>query len=124
MSDAAGGNTEIGRGDSSGEFLPEAGSDRAPGTVARIGVELYGVPRLRAGTGRLEVVGQTVGEALAELVRQCPALAQGIVETERGRGWVHRAYRLSLNGDRFISDPATPLNDGDTLLLLTADVGG
>ena len=31
---------------------------------------------------------------------------------------------LSLNGERFVSDRATPLNDGDTLLLLSADVGG
>ena len=37
---------------------------------------------------------------------------------------VHPAYRLSINGDRFVSDPVTPLVDGDALLLLAADAGG
>jgi len=33
-------------------------------------------------------------------------------------------YReLSVNGDRFVFNPETPLKDGDTLLLLSADVG-
>ena len=92
--------------------------------IATIQIELYGVPRLRAGTARLEVVGDTVGDALAALARECPALAGNVLESERGWARVHPAYRLSLNGDQFVSDPATPLTDGDTLLLLAADVGG
>jgi molybdopterin converting factor small subunit len=87
-----------------------------------IHIELYGVPRLRAGTARLTVAGACVAEALDALARACPELADHIIRPE-GRG-VHPAYRLSVNGDRFVSDPATPLADGDTLLLLAADVGG
>ena len=87
-----------------------------------IHIELYGVPRLRAGMARLTVEGACVAEALDALARACPALANHIIVPE-GRG-VHPAYRLSVNGDRFVSDPATPLADGDTLLLLAADVGG
>ena len=37
---------------------------------------------------------------------------------------LHAVYKLSLNGERFVSDPETPLADGDVLLLLSADVGG
>jgi molybdopterin converting factor small subunit len=88
-----------------------------------IHIELYGVPRLRAGMARVTVEGASVGEALEAIARACPGLA-GHVIRGRGREGLHPAYRLSLNGDRFVSDPATPLADGDTLLLLAADVGG
>lgn len=85
----------------------------------RIVVELFGVPRLRAGVGRVEVEASDVGEAVAGLVRACPALAS--IERD---GALHPAYRLSLNGDRFVEDGATPLADGDALLLIAADAGG
>ncbi|MGE3819439.1 MAG: MoaD/ThiS family protein [Isosphaeraceae bacterium] len=89
--------------------------------VASVEVELYGVPRLRAGAARVTVVGNSVGEDLAARGRACPNLA-GPVILSGGR--VHPAYRLSVNGERFVTEPATPLADGDTLLLLAADVGG
>ena len=83
-------------------------------------IELFGVPRLRAGIGRIDLEATTVGEALAALGRACPSLAGAVIT---GPG-LHPAYRLSLNGDRFVTDPATPLADGDALLLLAADAGG
>jgi molybdopterin converting factor small subunit len=95
-----------------------------------IQVELFGVPRLRAGTARLDVAmaleGASLGEALGALARLCPALeTSGVVEVMAdGRGRARPSYRVSLNGDRFVSSPETPLADGDTLLLLSADVGG
>jgi molybdopterin converting factor small subunit len=39
-------------------------------------------------------------------------------------GWVEPAFRINLNGDRFLDDPATPLTAGDVLILISADVGG
>ncbi len=84
-------------------------------------VELYGAPRIRAGVARLDVEGATLCEALLALVRACPALESLVLVPEGG---VHPAYRLSLNGDRFVSGPSTALSDGDSLLLLSADVGG
>jgi len=87
-------------------------------------IELYGVPRLRAGTARLTVEVRSIGEVLGALARACPALARNVLEVQQGLGRVHPAYRLSLNGDRFVSASETPLADGDTLLLLAADVGG
>jgi molybdopterin converting factor small subunit len=85
--------------------------------------ELFGVPRLRAGTGRLtlDLPARALGPALDSLGQACPKLV-GSVLLEGGR--IHPAYRLCLNGDRFVSDPGTPLADGDVLLLLAADVGG
>ena len=80
-------------------------------------IELYGVPRLRAGTARLTVEGRSIGEVLGALARACPALARNVLEVQKGLGRVQPAYR-------FVSDAETPLAEGDTLLLLAADVGG
>jgi sulfur-carrier protein len=85
-----------------------------------ITIELFGVPRLRAGTRSVQIEGATVATALRGLGRLCPALDGRVIEGER----LLPSYRLSLNGERFVSDPATPLADGDVLLLLAADVGG
>ena len=85
-----------------------------------IQIELYGVPRLRAGIARLSVKGASVGEVIDAMAAVCPSLSNHVFNN----GWIHPAYILSLNGERFVSDRATPLNDGDTLLLLSADVGG
>ena len=68
----------------------------------------------------MEVEGATLGEALLALGRACPTL-EGSVLTD---GRVGPAYKVSVNGDRFVDDPRTPLAEGDALLLLAADVGG
>jgi hypothetical protein len=85
-----------------------------------ITVELYGVPRLRAGRARLTLDAADLAGALGALGRACPPLEGAVVIGER----IHPAYRLCLNGAEFVSDPATRLADGDVLLLLAADVGG
>jgi molybdopterin converting factor small subunit len=85
-----------------------------------IEIEFYGVPRLRAGTSRLRVEASSVGQALRELAHACPALEDSVLRDGR----IQQAYKLSLNGERFVSDPQTPLTEGDILLLLSADVGG
>jgi len=85
-----------------------------------IAIEFYGVPRLRAGTGLLHLEASTVGQALRELGRVCRALESSVLRPEL----LHAVYKLSLNGERFVSDPETPLTDGDVLLFLSADVGG
>ena len=85
-----------------------------------ITIELFGVPRLRAGTGRVELEAVDVGSAILGLGRACPTLVGSVLDG----GTVHPAYKLSLNGDRFVDEPATALVDGDVLLLLAADVGG
>lgn len=85
-----------------------------------ITIELFGVPRLRAGKALVHLEADDLGEALRGLGRACPSLAGSVLREDR----VHPAYRLSLNGDRFVVEPGTALTDGDVLLLLAADVGG
>ena len=87
---------------------------------AMIAIEFYGVPRLRAGTRLMKLEASTVGQALRELGRVCPALKDPVLHS----GAVPEFYKLNLNGQRFVSDPETPLEDGDVLLLLSADAGG
>ncbi len=83
-------------------------------------IELFGVPRIRAGIGRVEVDAATCGEALERLAQLYPVL-DGTVIVNRHVG---SSYLLSINGDTFPENPDTPLAAGDSLLLLAADVGG
>jgi molybdopterin converting factor small subunit len=82
-------------------------------------VEFLGVPRERAGVSELDVEALTLGQLLGTLVTQLPALGP-IIQADR----LHPAFVANLNGDRFVSDPATPLSEDDCILILSADAGG
>jgi molybdopterin converting factor small subunit len=82
-------------------------------------VEFYGVSRQRAGVGSVEIHAATLGELLSILSSQVPALSDLIVGNR-----LHPALAASLNGDRFVRDPHTPLSADDCVLLLSADAGG
>jgi molybdopterin converting factor small subunit len=82
-------------------------------------VEFLGVPRQRAGISELEVQADTLGQLLEALAMKIPHLGEFIAEEK-----LHSAFVANLNGDQFISDPATPLVDGDRVLILSADAGG
>jgi molybdopterin converting factor small subunit len=86
----------------------------------RVTVEFFGVPRLRAGRGELEVQAATLADLLAAVERDCPAL-RGLTRPDGGPA---PHYLLSLDGRQFVSDPAQPLHAGDRVLLLSADAGG
>ena len=83
-------------------------------------IELYGTARIRAGVSRFTVAAESVGHALESLAAAYPSLNGTIIIGAA----IHPWYRLSLNGERFISDPHTELADDDCLLLISADVGG
>jgi hypothetical protein len=57
---------------------------------------------------------------MAALEKECPQLAGTVL----ANGWPLPAYRLSLNGQSFVTDPAERLHSGDSLILLAADAGG
>jgi molybdopterin converting factor small subunit len=108
-------------------------------------VEFLGVSRDRAGVDAIAVEADTLGRLLAALAARMPGLADLIVADQlhdahsASRGprpsphgthcgspgpRLHPSLVANLNGDRFISDPATPLGDSDRVLILSADVGG
>jgi molybdopterin converting factor small subunit len=82
-------------------------------------VEFLGVPRDRAGIAELDVEANTLGRLLGTLSAQVPGLAE-LIAVDR----LHPSLAASLNGDRFISDPETPLGEDDHVLILSADAGG
>ncbi|MEO7327472.1 MAG: MoaD/ThiS family protein [Minicystis sp.] len=85
-----------------------------------ITIELFGVPRLRAGTDAVRVEARSLGEALTALEEACPALASGLLR----EGKLSPHYLVALNGRQFTADPGTQLSPGDVLVLLSADAGG
>jgi molybdopterin converting factor small subunit len=82
-------------------------------------VEFLGISRQRAGVSELEVRAATLGQLLGTLAAQIPSLGDVISENR-----LHPAFVASLNGDRFVSDPGTPLGQDDCVLILSADAGG
>jgi molybdopterin converting factor small subunit len=82
-------------------------------------VEFLGVSRDRAGTADIQVHADTLGRLLQHLAARMPGLAPLIVVDR-----LHPSLAANLNGDRFISDPATPLDEDDRVLILSADAGG
>ena len=85
-----------------------------------ITVELFGIPRQRAGVATAEAEGARLDEVVADLARRFPRLAE---ECFSG-GRLKVGTLVNLNGQRFVSDPATALQPGDAILILSADAGG
>lgn len=82
-------------------------------------VEFLGVSRERAGVAELEVQADTLGRLVGALAAQMPGLAE-LIAGDR----LHPSLAANLNGERFISDPRTPLGHADRVLILSADAGG
>jgi molybdopterin converting factor small subunit len=83
-------------------------------------VEFYGIARRRAGIERLDVEADTLGEALDRVAEQLPAWADACL----CQGELTRTFLASRNGQAFITERTESLSDGDSLLILSTDVGG
>lgn len=83
-------------------------------------IELFGIPRQRAGVARLTVQADTLADAVRQLESACPRLA-GILQAD---GTLSPHYLLSLNGERFLGSLREKLPANARLLLLSADAGG
>ena len=82
-------------------------------------VEFLGIPRQRAGVSEIEIQADTLGQLLGILSARIP-LFNELISVDR----LHSALVANLNGERFISDPQTPLRQNDSVLILSADAGG
>ena len=89
-------------------------------SLPSVTIEFYGIPRARVGRKDLVVSAASAAAALAEVARQCPALAEML----RPDGRLLPHYVLSLDGQGFVTDFGHALHSGDRLLLLSADAGG
>lgn len=88
--------------------------------MCMVQVELFGIPRQRAGLARVEARGTCLSDVLVDLAARYPPLAECCIEDGRLRP----GYVASLGNRRFVSDPRTELVPGEVLLILSADAGG
>jgi molybdopterin converting factor small subunit len=82
-------------------------------------VEFFGISRQRAGVAELKMHAKSLGQLLSTLASTIPPLNDVI----DGRS-LHPSFVANLNGERFINDPETPLDENDSVLILSADAGG
>jgi sulfur-carrier protein len=88
-----------------------------------IRVEFYGIARQRAGRPAIELEpsgSATLGAIIEELGQRLPEFGRACV----AGGDLQPELAANLDGQRFISDPATSIRDGQCLLILSADAGG
>ena len=86
----------------------------------QVTVELFGIPRARAGVSQTIAEGTTLGDVCLDLARRFPTLGDACIE---GRT-LKPGYTANLRGEQFVTDPSTELKDGDAILLLSLDAGG
>ncbi len=85
-----------------------------------ITVEFFGILRARTGLGSIELEAGNLGEVFEELERRFPELAENCFQ----QGRLCSGYLANRNGNEFVVEPDTPLMRGDSVLILSADVGG
>jgi molybdopterin converting factor small subunit len=91
-----------------------------------VSVEFFGIPRQRAGLAAMEVAlpdcerETTLGAVLEALSQKLPGFARDCLTENKLRS----GYIANISGERFATDPGTIIAEGDTLLILSADVGG
>ena len=85
-----------------------------------IRIEFYGIPKQRAGVDAIDVEAATLGEALQQLSEQLPQFADACLS----EGRLQPSFLANINGENFTTDPQTPLESGDAVLILSADAGG
>ncbi len=88
-----------------------------------IRVEFFGVARQRAGRPFTVLPAgnpATLGSVIRQLAADFPRLAADCFQGDRmGAGYV-----ANVDGERFVSDPASPIDDDVSLLIMSADAGG
>lgn len=86
----------------------------------RVTVELFGIPRVRAGVSQTVADGSTLGDVFCDLAQRFPALAETCISGRR----LKAGFTANIRGELFVTDPNTSLREGDSILLLSMDAGG
>ncbi len=89
-----------------------------------IQVELFGIPRQRAGKSvvKIETDEESLrfGEILMRLAKCCPGLESECIQDGR----MKVGYVANLDGQQFVSDPDFTVESGRCVLIMSADAGG
>lgn len=86
----------------------------------QVTVELFGIPRARAGVSQTVANGSTLGDVFLDLAKRFPALGEACIQGSSLRS----GFTANLRGEQFVTDPAIHLNEGDSILILSLDAGG
>ena len=88
--------------------------------MTQVTIELFGIPRQRAGIAEITVTACTIADALQQLAASSPNL-DGLLQQN---GTLSPHYLLSINGVRFVGQLQEMLPPHARLLLFSADAGG
>ena len=83
-------------------------------------VEFFGIPRARAGVAQAKADGSNLGDVVEVLAHRFPKLGEACFD---GRT-LKPGYTANLRGEKFLTDPTTPVSEGDVILILSLDAGG
>jgi molybdopterin converting factor small subunit len=86
-----------------------------------LSVELFGVPRLLAGSRAVAASGATLAELAADLMRREPVFAGRVLDP--GTGWPLDGYSFVVD-EQFTRERATPLRAETTVILVASAAGG
>ena len=88
-------------------------------------VQLFGLPREITELQKVEVElkdGANLGDVIATLRREIPALEGRVIRAGENRLMEHCAF--NINGRFYLNDKEVQLQDGDRVALLTLATGG
>jgi molybdopterin-guanine dinucleotide biosynthesis protein A/molybdopterin converting factor small subunit len=88
-------------------------------------VELFGVARLIAQTREVSLelpAGGTLSQVLEALAEALPVLVGRVISPDRSS--LVNGYACNVNGQHFVRISTARINQGDSILILSADAGG
>ncbi|MGH2532268.1 MAG: MoaD/ThiS family protein [Thermomicrobiales bacterium] len=92
-----------------------------PLVTHHVGIELFGVPQLLAGSRVVHAAGDTLADLAADLAARCPAFLGRVIDGDTR--WLLPGYTFVVD-EHFTRDPATPIDAGASVLLVSSVAGG
>jgi hypothetical protein len=86
-----------------------------------ISIELFGMPRIVAGTRRIETTGDDLAGILERAIAEAPSLREHIVDADGT--WLNPGYTFVVDG-HFTNDPAQIVTPESDILLVSRASGG
>lgn len=86
-------------------------------------IELFGIPRLRAGVAEFFVQIETpcsLGDVLKLIEEYYPELGRELLEN----GQFRKEFIVNISGKRFTKTLEDPINESDSILIMSSDAGG
>jgi hypothetical protein len=86
-----------------------------------VNLELFGIPRVIAGTNRIETGGGDLGTVLLDAVRAAPSLRSHVLDSDGT--WLNAGYTFVVDG-QFTNDPRQVVSPESDVLLVARASGG